>query len=370
MSNTRLPPTHPTPPRQTALVTGASAGIGQAMARLLAERDYDLILVARREALLRELARSVREASRVRVEVVPVDLCRDCAAGEVVQAVRDREMTVDVLVNSAGFGAQGPFAEADADELDRLLHVNIFTLTKLTRSFLPSMLSRARGGVINLASIAAYMPGPLMATYFASKAFVLSFTEALANELQGSGVRATALCPGPTRSEFADRAGIASTKAFAGSVMDGMAVARAGLDGFLRGKRVVIPGLKTKAGLYPAKLLPRRALAFFARQYNTVPTPAEPIVDPASDGIAGEASGSAPAGGSGGSVGGLRLPARVPVGRFQQDLNGRRSRDGQQDAERPEEYASRQKREDDHDRVQGHRPAEDQRAHHLVDGEA
>jgi uncharacterized protein len=357
MSDTRNLPTDPPPARQTALVTGASAGIGQAMARLLAERDYDLVLVARREPVLRETARALRADCPVRVEVIPADLCRDCAAGEVLQAVRDREMSVDLLVNSAGFGTQGSFADADADEQNRLLHVNILSLTQLTRLCLPGMLARRRGGVINLASIAAYMPGPLMATYFASKAFVLSFTEALAHELAGTGVRATALCPGPTQTEFAERAGILTTKAFAGGAMDVAAVARAGLDGFLRGKRVVVPGLKTKAGLYPAKFMPRRLLAFFARQYNTVPPCTAPPAEPALD-VAG------------GSAGAMRIPARVPVGRFQQDLNGRRSRDGQQDADRPEEYAPRQKREDDHDRVQGHRPTEDQRAHHLVDGEA
>jgi short-subunit dehydrogenase len=361
MSNTRLPPPDRLPARQTALVTGASAGIGQAMARLLAKRDYDLILVARREALLRDTARELRDDCPVRVEVVPADLCRDCAAGEVFQAVRDREMSVDVLINSAGFGTQGAFAEADADEQNRLLHVNIVSLTQLTRLFLPGMLTRRRGGVINLASIAAYMPGPLMATYFASKAFVLSFTEALANELAGTGVRATALCPGPTQSEFADRAGIASTKAFAGGVMDVAAVAKAGFDGFTRGKRVVVPGLKTKAGLYPAKFMPRRMLAFFARQYNTVPAASPPIGDaPAAVEVAGAGSGG----------GALRMPGRIPVGRFQQDLNSRRGRDGQQDADCAEEYAPRQEREDDHNRVQGHRPAEDQRTHHLVDGEA
>ncbi|HEX4124132.1 MAG TPA: SDR family oxidoreductase [Tepidisphaeraceae bacterium] len=363
MSKTRLSPTTPPPARQTALVTGASAGIGRAMARLLAEREYDLILVARREALLRELGRELREEFGGRVEVIPADLCRDCAAGELFQAVREREMAVDVLINSAGFGSQGAFAEADADELNRLLHVNIFTLTQLTRLFLPGMLPRRRGGVINLASIAAYMPGPLMATYFASKAFVLSFTEALANELARTGVHATALCPGPTQSEFADRAGILTTKAFSSPAMDVAVVARCGFEGFLRGKRVVIPGFKTKAGLYPAKFMPRRLLAFFARQYNTVPAPAAPMAGPAAVGVAGVS-------GADGSAGGMLMGSRVPVGRFQQDLNSRRSRDGQQDADRPEEYASRQKREDDHDRVQGHRPAEDQRAHHLVDGEA
>lgn len=186
----------------TALITGASSGIGESLARQLAAHGAHLILVARTEDRLHALAAELGARYRVQVHVLPADLNRPGAAAELHAAVQARGLNVDILVNNAGLGGYGEFSAQPSDEIDRMIAVNIGALTGLTRAFLPDMLARGRGRVLNVASTAAFQPGPLMAVYYATKAYVLSFSEAIAEEVAGSGVSVTALCPGPVRTDF------------------------------------------------------------------------------------------------------------------------------------------------------------------------
>ena len=192
----------------------------------------------------------------IRAEILSVDLADPSAPDRLCQELKARGVEIDVLINNAGFGAQGAFAEMDVPQVTAMFQVNIAALTLLTRLLLPPMIRRGRGRVLNVASTAAYLPGPFMAEYYASKAYVLSLTEALANELQGSGVKATALCPGPTSTGFAERAGVAHAKLFE-SAMYAEEVAKQGFEGMLQGKTVVIPGARNRWLADLSRLVPR-----------------------------------------------------------------------------------------------------------------
>ena len=231
---------------ETVLITGASSGIGRELARQFAGDGADLVLIARSEDRLRELAAELAAESGVTVEVVPADLARPGSPDQIVQTLAQRQIEVDVLVNNAGFGRQ----------LD-MIEVNVAALTRLTALLLPAMLERRRGGILNVASTAAFQPGPNSAVYYATKAYVLSFTEALAEEVRGSGVRVSCLAPGPTDTGFAAQAGATGSRLFRRGVMDAGRVARAGHDGLRRGKTVVIPGLRNRALAVGARLSPR-----------------------------------------------------------------------------------------------------------------
>ena len=245
--------------RQTALVTGASGGIGWELARAFAAGGYDLVLVARSAGKLEQLAGELRDRHGVAVRVLAKDLAGPGAPDEIFQELEGAGVAVDALVNNAGFATFGPFAETDlASELEEI-QLNVVTLTHLTKRFLPGMLARRRGGVLNVASTAAFQPGPQMAVYYATKAYVLSFSEALAEELRGSGVTVTALCPGPTATGFQARAEMQDSGLFTGplKVMGAAAVARAGYEGFRKGNRIVIPGLINKLGVQSVRVSPR-----------------------------------------------------------------------------------------------------------------
>jgi hypothetical protein len=241
---------------RSALVTGASGGIGEELARLLAADGRDLVLVARRRDKLESLASELSARHDVRARVIASDLAREQAPQEIFDELRDAGEEVDVLINNAGFGSYGLFAETDArTELD-LLQVNVVALTHLTKLFLPMMIARRAGQVMNVASTAAFQPGPLMAVYYASKAYVLSFSEALSNETGGTGVTVTALCPGPTETGFVAAAGLGESKLFDRAVMDARTVAEAGYRGMLAGKSVVIPGLRNSVMARAARIAP------------------------------------------------------------------------------------------------------------------
>jgi short-subunit dehydrogenase len=244
--------------RQTALITGASGGIGLELARRFAAGGYDLVLVARSTAKLEELAGELRKHGGA-VGVLVKDLAVPESPEEVCRELEAAGIAVDVLVNNAGFATYGPFVETDLGRELEELQLNIVTLTHLTKKLLPGMLARRRGGVLNLASTAGFQPGPLMAVYYATKAYVISFSEALAEELSGTGVTVTALCPGPTATGFQRRAGLEGSKLFSGmlQVADAAAVARAGYEGFRAGKRIVIPGLINKVGVQSIRVSPR-----------------------------------------------------------------------------------------------------------------
>ncbi|HTR04465.1 MAG TPA: SDR family oxidoreductase [Thermoanaerobaculia bacterium] len=251
----------------TALVTGASSGLGLELATLLARGRHDVVLVARRKDRLENVARGLAEEFGVRATALPADLARREAPGEIVRELETRGLVIDVLVNDAGFGAHGPFAETPLENALEMIQVNVAALVELTRRLLPGMLERRRGRILNLASTAAFQPGPLMAVYYASKAFVLSFSEALANETAGTGVTVTTLCPGPIATEFQKRAGVEKTALFTGPlVVDAPAAALAGYRGLMRGQRLVIPGVANKVLVQALRVTPRRLVTAVARR--------------------------------------------------------------------------------------------------------
>lgn len=242
--------------RPVTLITGASAGIGAALARVFAARGHELALLARRGPQLNALADSIEAAGCKRPHILTIDLLRADGTTRAEYELHDRGLEPDIVVNNAGFGLQGPAAELDRAQQLAVIDLNVRVLTDLSLRFIAS-LARYRGGILNVASIAAFMPGPDMAVYHATKAYVLSFSEALHCELAPLGVRVTVLCPGPVETEFNSRAGIASDyfpKILTYSVER---VAREGYEGFMRGKRVVIPGTANKIAAFLPRLFPR-----------------------------------------------------------------------------------------------------------------
>jgi hypothetical protein len=258
--------TTPAAIRGTALVTGASSGIGAALARLFAASGFDLVLVARREDRLIELSDELTNRHGTRSTVLVSDLGRQNAPADLVARLDTLGICVSVLVNNAGFGLYGPFAATSWDsELD-MLRVNIVALTALTKLLLPGMLARRDGRILNVASTAAFQPGPLMAVYYATKAYVLSFSEALANELKGTGVTVTALCPGPTASGFQGTARLEKSRLVSlVRLQTTEQVARAGYEGLMKGKAIVIPGLMNWLGAQSPRILPRSWVRFIVR---------------------------------------------------------------------------------------------------------
>jgi short-subunit dehydrogenase len=245
--------------RETALVTGASSGIGTDLARCFARDGADVVLLARSEDALRALAEELEAEHGVTAHVLPADLSAPDAAATIDAELDEREIAVDVLVNNAGYGARGRFAERDEDEQMGMVHVNVTALTQLTHRLLPAMIERGRGGVLNVASTAAFQPGPHMSVYYATKAYVLSFTEGLAGEVDGTGVTITCLAPGPTETSFADRADMRDTPLFEMDVaMSAADVAQAGYEGFRAGRTLVVPGLANKASVVLSRFTPRR----------------------------------------------------------------------------------------------------------------
>jgi len=253
-------------PRQTALITGASSGIGAALAKRFAAHGYNLVIVARGQPGLQALADNLTRQHGVTIAVMPKDLAVVSARDELAAALQQQRIQIDVLVNNAGFATYGLFAETDLKAEQDMLQVNMVTLTHLTKLLLPGMIQRGRGKILNVASTAAFQPGPLMAVYYATKAYVLSFSEALAEELRGTGVSVTALCPGPTRSGFQQRAKMEQSRLVQGEIMDVDSVARAGYDGLISNKRIVIPGWQNKLLAFATRLLPRNLVTRLARQ--------------------------------------------------------------------------------------------------------
>jgi short-subunit dehydrogenase len=252
---------------RTALVTGASGGIGAELAKVFAAHEFNLVLVARTEEKLLALGEGLSAQHDIRCTSIPADLALPESPARVVADLAKLEIDVDVLVNNAGFAAYGKFQEIDLDEQLRMIRVNIATLTELTHRLLPGMLARRRGKILNLASTAAFIPGPLMATYYATKAYVLSFSEALNNELSGTGVTVTALCPGPTSSGFQARAQMEDSRLVRGrEILDAATVAQAGYAGLMRGRPVVIPGASNRLIPLIPRLLPRRIIPGIIRR--------------------------------------------------------------------------------------------------------
>lgn len=245
------------PSYRTALVTGASSGIGESFARLLASRGSDLVLVARRTDRLAALATRLRSEHGVEVEVLGADLVDPTALGSVESRLAGGSPPVDLLVNNAGFGTAGPFAELPAEREDEEIRLNVLALVRLTRAVLPGMVARRHGGVLNVSSVAGFQPTPFTATYGATKAFVTSFTEAVAAELSGTGVHATALCPGFTRTEFQVASAWPAARIPKPLWLSADDVVVAGLDALRRGRPLCVPGAQYKAIATASRLAPR-----------------------------------------------------------------------------------------------------------------
>lgn len=225
-----------------ALITGASTGIGREMVRLLAARGHNVLLLSRDRRRLQDVADEVIKEHRVQARVVPSNLADPTAAARVAESLSD--VRISILINNAGFGAYGPFAAMDLARGTELMQVNMVSLVQLTHHLVQPMLKRRQGYILNVASVAAFLPGPNVNLYYASKAFVFSFSYALAEELRESGVSVTVLCPGTTRTEFFERASFHMSRPW--PMMDARTVAQAGLEGMFKGKRIVIPGASNK----------------------------------------------------------------------------------------------------------------------------
>jgi short-subunit dehydrogenase len=246
--------------RETTLVTGASSGIGLELARQFAKQGHPLVLVARVQSELDRIAAELSRDHDVQVGVLAKDLSRPEAAQEIFDSVQLDGTEIDILVNDAGLGQRGKFWETPLDKDVEILRVNIGALTRLTKLFLKQMVARNHGRILNVASIAGFEPGPLLAVYHASKAYVLSFSEAVATELEGTEVTLTALCPGPTDTDFFPKADMIGTRAFQkAKVMSPQEVAEAGYKGLMRGERVVVPGMMNKTLVFSRRLTTEHA---------------------------------------------------------------------------------------------------------------
>lgn len=256
-------------PRPTALVTGASGGIGLELARLAARDGHDVILVARNADKLAEASKYLSGMYGIRAEVIVADLTDPEAPVAILEEVGRRGLTIDVLINNAGAGLWGLFGRQDTQRILDLIQLNLTCLTHLTRLMLPGMVSRRGGRILNVASAGGFAPGPLMAVYFACKSYVIHFSEAIGNELRGTGVTVTVLCPGTVPTGFGEAAGMRNVhlEAMPGS-LDAATVARIGYRGMRRGRPVVIPGIVMKAAVLAGDILPRRVVTNVMRWFQ------------------------------------------------------------------------------------------------------
>ena len=248
--------------RKTALITGASLGIGLEFARLAADDGYNLVLVARDEKKLMDVAQELATRYGVNVRIFARDLSDVAGCDEIVAELEKTGISISLLINNAGYGLYGAFSDASLNDTLSMMRLNMLSLTSLTRLLLPSMLSRGDGKILNIASVAAFMPGPNMAVYYASKAYVLSFSEALSSEVRGTGVTVTALCPGPTQTGFEKRAGLGGSRLFKGSLATAHDVAVLGYKGVMTGKRLVIAGTQNRLFTTLVRILPRALVLF------------------------------------------------------------------------------------------------------------
>ncbi len=250
-----------------ALVTGASTGIGRELADLAAQDGYDIVLIARSESLLQRAASDIRQKWKRDVTVIASDLTHPEAPREILNSVAKADLDIEVLINNAGFGLVGKFWElAEREQID-MVQLNVTALTDLTRLFLPRLIERRRGFIMNVASTAAFQPGPLMSVYYATKAYVLSFSQAVHNEAREFGITVSCLCPGPTQTEFDKRARATDTRLFSGGrSMSARKVAEIGWNGMKRGKPLVIPGTLNGLMAFLTRFAPIQFTASMARK--------------------------------------------------------------------------------------------------------
>lgn len=250
-----------------ALITGASSGIGLDLARLMAP-DFDLIITARNQARLEEIAQELQAKHGNRVHAIAGDLARPETPFDLWTEITRRGLRVDALINNAGFGAYGEFKDTNLEVELQMIQVNITALTHLTKLALPGMLERKQGRILNVASTAGLQPGPFMAVYYATKAYVISFSEAIANELKGTGITVTCLCPGATATEFATRADMEKSRLFKLGRMRSDDVARKGYHAMLKGRTLVITGVKNWALAQSVRFSPRKLVTAITGSLN------------------------------------------------------------------------------------------------------
>lgn len=244
--------------RSIALVTGASSGIGYEFARILARENFDLVLTARNKKALTELKARLMAEYEVKVEIIAKDLASVSSVQDIYDQLKKENIVIDVLINNAGLGDFGFFHEMDWRKQEEIINVNITALTRFCHLFGKDMVARRRGKILNVASTAAFQPGPLQAVYYASKAFVVSFSEAIGNEFKDAGVSVTTLCPGPTATEFHKRAGMKRSKLFSSiKIAPARDVAWYGYQAMMKGKAIAIPGLRNWFLAFATRFAPR-----------------------------------------------------------------------------------------------------------------
>jgi len=255
--------------KETVLITGASSGIGMGLAKLFAADGSDLVLVARREDRLNELAEKLKSEHGIEVHVLPKDLSKKTSPKEIFNHLKKEKIEIDVLVNNAGFGSRGMVSELDTDLQVDMVQVNAAALTHLTSLFLPGIIERGQGGILNVGSLAGFQPGPNLAVYFATKAYVLSFTEALAEEISNPNIKVSCFAPGPVKTEFGEKSDLEDSLLFKLSLMDLEPAVKAGYEGFRKGKTIVIPGLKQQIVPFLNRFTPRLIVRKIAKKLNS-----------------------------------------------------------------------------------------------------
>lgn len=253
--------------RQTALITGASSGIGFELSRIFAKNGYDLVLISQNEENLKEAVFRLHEQDR-NVKIIPLakDLSQPSSPQEIYGFIKEKSIQVDVLANCAGIQVYGNFHETNLEDNIKLMSINMFALTKLTRLFLDDMVKRSSGKILNVASTGAFQPCPLNAVYCASKAYVLHFSEGIAEELRGLGVTVTTLCPGATKTNFAKRANIEDTRMFSSNLMEPGKVAKIAYSAVMKGRAVVIPGIRNRILAESIRFSPRSMVTKLGKQ--------------------------------------------------------------------------------------------------------
>ncbi len=250
-----------------ALITGASGGIGFELAKILAKDKHNVVLIARSEDKLKEIKISFEKDFGINVSIIAIDLSIPKAPTKVFEQLKKEDIAIDILINNAGFGDYGAFAECDWQKQEQMINLNILALSKLTRLFLPAMINSGNGRIMNVASTAAFQPGPLMSIYYATKAFVLSFTYAIANEIKGTGVTISALCPGPTDTGFVSAASLEGSKLFKTfKPKTSIYVAQFGYKRMMNGKILSIPGCLNKLMVWSIRFTPRKLVTLVIRK--------------------------------------------------------------------------------------------------------